>query len=331
MESLPDARIASLAFLLLAAASGAAGPLAELRLRGGRLDQDSSRASREMQHSWSSAETETEQDMQVIDFQDLQPMRAEYRVDANGLVEGAHEDRALGAQDSSSVGAGETQPAPPTQSQAKQQKGRGEHRAEDPVQEAEDGKLGSAHLSQSDAAKNASATQGRLGRDRRGQGSKLKHANSRARRIQQTGTLRKKPLGSRRQQQGATAAACREADDELLSLGDHLLKDTVSDLQNADMAPVLGRKWYNTSEGREFLASKRRLEEFSKQSKRNERFAREYGCLPDELKMINKLAREIQRKHLTGPHASEPWRDATPDLSYESDWQDGLEPKTINF
>ena len=134
-------------------------------------------------------------------------------------------------------------------------------------------------------------------RDRRGQGSKLKHANSRARRILQTGTLRKKPLGSRRQQQGATAAACREADGELLSLGHHLLKDTVSDLENADMAPVLGRKWYNTSEGREFLASKRRLEEFSKQSKRNERFAREYGCLPDELQIINKFAREIQRRH----------------------------------
>jgi len=41
--------------------------------------------------------------------------------------------------------------------------------------------------------------------DRRSHASKKRHTNSRARRIQQFGSLNKKPLGSRRHQQGATA------------------------------------------------------------------------------------------------------------------------------
>jgi hypothetical protein len=41
-------------------------------------------------------------------------------------------------------------------------------------------------------------------------------------------------------------AARDKADAALMSVCQHLLHDTVSSLDNADLAPVLGRKWYHT-------------------------------------------------------------------------------------
>ena len=154
--------------------------------------------------------------------------------------------------------------------------------------------------------------------DRRGAMSKMKHMNSRSRRIQETGSLVKKPFGSRRQQQGATAAAMHAADAELMAICYHLLKDTVSNPFNADKSAVYGRKWYNTTEGREYLEQKRKLDEFASKNKLNELFAKEWGCLPEELRQAENMTRELQRHYFSHLKASSYLSESTPD-SPESD------------
>jgi hypothetical protein len=133
-----------------------------------------------------------------------------------------------------------------------------------------------------------------IAQDRRGEGSKQRRVTARQRRIQQTGSLARKPMGSRRERQGATASAKAAADMQLLSVCIQLLNDTASSPLNADMSSCDGRKWYKTKEGAAFLDKQRSLNEFASRNTANRLFAQEWGCLPDELRQARKAARVLR-------------------------------------
>ena len=150
-----------------------------------------------------------------------------------------------------------------------------------------------------------------IAQDRRGEGSKQRRVTARQRRIQQTGSLARKPMGSRRERQGATASAKAAADMQLLSVCIQLLNDTASSPLNADMSSCDGRKWYKTKEGAAFLDKQRRLNEFASRNTANRLFAQEWGCLPDELRQARKAARVLRSRHFA--HLAEFDSDSTHD------------------
>ena len=155
-----------------------------------------------------------------------------------------------------------------------------------------------------------------VARERRGEGSKQRHARARQQRIHETGSLKKKPLGSRRDRQGVTVSATRTADVELMSVCVELLKETASSPLSGDLASIYGRKWYKTPAGIAYLEKQRRLEEFASLNQGNRLFAHEWGCLPEELRRARCIARELRAAHF--PELP-PVSDSTNDSSQEGE------------
>jgi hypothetical protein len=130
--------------------------------------------------------------------------------------------------------------------------------------------------------------------DRRGETSKLRHTHSRQmgkRSVLKSQTLKKLQHGSKRQQQGATMKNISRLGMELFSQGMAILSGVTSgqyhlwimdigahsptfshlfrrfarrhgegNLMCEDLSDIYGKKWYNTTEGQEFIARSQRLE-----------------------------------------------------------------------
>jgi hypothetical protein len=256
-------------------------------------------------------------DRDVCHAKDATPMRAIYRDGEGGLGSGLGVDSAVGEENGSSADADtgfaakeQTLPAPP-----KLRKGKWAHTGGGP-EESVRRPLKAKYRDVSDERVAFCMMLDDLTRERRSAVSKRRHMNSRSRRLAETGSLNKKPLGSRRRQQGATAAAADAADGEVEAICYHLLKDTKSSADNADLSPVFGRKWYKTDEGLKYLEDKRKLDEFASANKFNEIFALQWGCLPEELQQVTKAARTYLRRECKDYAVSDTTPESSEDVSH---------------
>ena len=169
-----------------------------------------------------------------------------------------------------------------------------------------------------------------MARERRGEGSKQRHATARQRRIHETGSLHKKPLGSRRDRQGATVSATRTADLELMSVCVELLKDTASSPLSDDLSSVYGRKWYKTAAGIAHLEKQRRLDEFASRNEANLLFARRWGCVPEDFRRSRSIAREVRAAHFPElPPVSESTNDSSQDVKGVAEAEHAPEPAAV--